>query len=128
MPIEPVTPEAQWATGVESRVIEDITQRQQRGIAKYGTTVEDNPLALKQWVQHFYEELLDGAVYAKKVIEKIEEIDQRIGAEFVLIDTARMQLLTHLDVLGHRYPQIREDLEKMRPIVLSLPTIDDGKV
>lgn len=125
MPIEPATSEP---TGVEARVIADIAERQQRGIAKYGTTVEDNPLLLKQWAQHFYEELLDGAVYAKKVIEKIDEIDQRIGAEFVMIDTARMQLLTHLDVLGHRYPAIREDLEKMRPIVLGLPTIEDGKV
>ena len=105
-----------------------ITERQQRGIAKYGTTVEDNPLALRQWAQHFYEELLDGAVYAKKVIEKIAEIDQRIGSEFVLIDTARMQLLTHLDVLAHRHPALREDLEKMRPIVLSLPCAEDGKV
>lgn len=125
MPIEPVTPQA---SGVESRVIADITERQQRGIAKYGTSVEDNPLALKQWAQHFYEELLDGSVYAKKVIEKIDEIDQRIGAEFVMINTARMQLLTHLDVLGNRYPAIRSDLEKMRPIVLTLPTIEDWKV
>ena len=128
MPIEPATTEAQSATGVEARVIADITKRQQRGIAKYGMSVEDNPLALRQWVQHFYEDLLDGAVYAKKIIEKIDEIDQRIGSEFVQIDTARMQLLTHLDVLGHRYPAMREDLEKMRPIVLALPTDEDGRV
>ena len=128
MPIEPIAPGVTVATGVEHRVIADITERQQRGIAKYGTTVEDNPLALRQWAQHFYEELLDASVYAKKVIEKIEEIDHRIGAEFVLIDTARLQLLTHLDVLGHRYPAMREDLEKMRPIVLSLPSAEDGKV
>jgi hypothetical protein len=127
MPIESPA-EGSTPTGVEARVISDIAERQQRGIAKYGMTVEDNPLAMRQWLQHFYEELLDGAVYAKKCIEKIDEIDQRLGSEFVMIDTARMQLLTHLDVLGHQYPALRESLEKMRPIVLSLPTIEDGKV
>ena len=124
MPIESPA-EQHLATGVEARVFVDIAERQQRGIAKYGVTVEDNPLAMRQWLQHFYEDLLDGAVYAKTCIEKIDEIDRRMGAEFLLIDTARMQLLTHLDVLGHQFPEMREHLEKMRPIVLSLPAIKD---
>ena len=57
------------ASGIEGKVCEDIAQRQQKGIVKYGTTVEDNPLTRKEWLQHAYEEALDLAVYLKKLIE-----------------------------------------------------------
>lgn len=59
-------------TGVEARICKDITSRQQLGIQKYGTTVEENPLSLKDWLQHAYEESLDTAVYLKVAIEKIQ--------------------------------------------------------
>jgi len=57
---------------IESSVCDDILKRQQLGIAKYGTTVAQNPLELKQWLQHQYEELLDAAVYCKRAIQEIE--------------------------------------------------------
>ena len=43
----------------ETQVCEDIKNRQQLGINKYGTTVAQNPLELRQWLQHSYEEKLD---------------------------------------------------------------------
>lgn len=55
-------------SGVEAEVCADIAARQQKGIAKYGTTVAANPLSLEQWLQHAYEECLDQAVYLKKCI------------------------------------------------------------
>lgn len=61
------------ATGIELAVCHDIEQRQQRGISKYGMTVSDNPLDLKQWLQHAYEECLDQAVYLKKAIQELEK-------------------------------------------------------
>ena len=61
------------AQGTEARVIFDIMQRQQRGIEKYGTTVEENPLPLRDWLQHQYEELLDAAVYCRRAIDEIEK-------------------------------------------------------
>lgn len=39
------------ATGTEARVCEMIASRQRLGIAKYGQTVANNPLALRQWLQ-----------------------------------------------------------------------------
>ena len=63
-----VVPLASAASGVEAEVCADIAARQARGIAKYGTTVEANPLSLEQWLQHAYEECLDQAVYLKKCI------------------------------------------------------------
>lgn len=62
------------ATGTESRVCEDIAKRQAAGVAKYGTTVEANPLSLIQWHQHLYEELLDAAVYQRRIIEKLKSM------------------------------------------------------
>ena len=60
-------------TGIEALVCADIARRQQLGIKKYGVTVRDNPLTLKQWLQHRYEELLDDAIYTKRAIEEIEK-------------------------------------------------------
>jgi hypothetical protein len=60
-------------TGTEARVCEDIARRQQLGISKYGTTVSENPLPLKQWLQHAYEETLDKAIYLKRSIEELED-------------------------------------------------------
>lgn len=59
------------ATGIEAQVCADIAARQQRGIQKYGTTVQDNPLPLKAWLQHAYEEALDHAIYLKRAIAEL---------------------------------------------------------
>lgn len=48
------------AEGTEKRVCDYIAARQQFGKRKYGTTVEANPLELRQWLQHMLDELLDG--------------------------------------------------------------------
>jgi hypothetical protein len=61
------------AAGIEAKVCDDIVERQQRGIAKYGTTVADNPLTVREWVQHAYEECLDQAVYLRKLIEELDK-------------------------------------------------------
>ena len=57
-------------TGIEAQVCADIAARQKKGIAKYGTTVEQNPANLAQWLQHAYEECLDQAVYLRRAIEE----------------------------------------------------------
>lgn len=59
-------------TGTEARVCELIAKRQQLGIAKYGTTVEWNPLTLRQWLQHALEEALDMSVYLARALEELD--------------------------------------------------------
>jgi hypothetical protein len=68
MPPTPITPQ-----GTEAEVCADIAQRQLMGINKYGTTVAKNPLELKQWLQHAYEESLDLAIYLKRSIQEIDK-------------------------------------------------------
>jgi hypothetical protein len=65
-------PDATIATGTEARVCADIAERQKRGISKYGATVEQNPLSMRQWLQHLYEEKLDACVYIKRIIEELD--------------------------------------------------------
>ena len=60
------------ATGTELEVCRDIAARQQLGLKKYGTSVRDNPLELREWIQHCYEETLDKVVYLKRILEEME--------------------------------------------------------
>lgn len=54
-------------------VREDLHQRSQHGIAKYGTTLAGNPIGLQAWLQHAYEEALDFACYLKRAMAETPE-------------------------------------------------------
>mgnify|MGYP001578582274 CR=1 FL=1 len=60
------------ATGTEARVCELIARRQQFGLGKYGTSVADNPLTLREWLVHQQLELADALVYATRAIEEMD--------------------------------------------------------
>jgi hypothetical protein len=55
---------------------QDLTQREQKGLDTYGTTVDRKDLTTEQWMQHLYEELLDAAVYIKKLKEDHIEVSE----------------------------------------------------
>ena len=65
------------------KVINDLQHREARGIEKYGTTMDRTDLKQKDWQQHLYEELLDAALYCKKMqepsiaIKACEEFDNK---------------------------------------------------
>lgn len=59
-------------SGIEALVCADIARRQKLGIMKYGQTVADNPLPLRAWLQHGYEEALDLAVYLRRSMAEID--------------------------------------------------------
>ena len=56
----------------ERLVAGDILTRQQHGLNKYGTSVANNPLTQRQWLQHAYEEALDLAVYLKRLMQDMD--------------------------------------------------------
>lgn len=58
----------QTQKGCEERVIAKIIQRQKRGIAKYGLTMERTDLRKVDWLRHAQEEALDLAVYLERLI------------------------------------------------------------
>jgi hypothetical protein len=57
----------------EQQVCQDILARQQVGIQKYGTTMASNPLPLREWLQHAYEECLDQALYLKRAMQEMDK-------------------------------------------------------
>lgn len=61
--------------GIEAMVCTEIAARQGKGVAKYGTTVAENPLSLREWLQHALEECLDQAVYLRRAIAEIDAQD-----------------------------------------------------
>lgn len=63
------------ATGTEARVCALVAQRQAFGINKYGTTVAQNPLSLRQWLTHALEESLDLSVYLMRSIEQLDRME-----------------------------------------------------
>jgi hypothetical protein len=58
---------------VVEAVRNDLLERSKLGIKKYNTTLVDNPLSLKEWLQHAYEECLDQANYLKRAIMELEK-------------------------------------------------------
>ena len=56
---------------VES-VINEFKSRSERGIKKYGTTLQENELSPLEWLKHLQEELMDAVLY----IEKVKQINK----------------------------------------------------
>lgn len=52
---------------------EMLLQRSIVGLAKYGVTTDNNPLELREWLQHALEEALDMANYLQAAISKLDQ-------------------------------------------------------
>jgi hypothetical protein len=63
--------------GTEARICTEIAARQQMGINKYGTTVAENPIGLREWLVHAKQEALDQAIYLQRAIEEIDAQEGR---------------------------------------------------
>ena len=48
-------------------LISEFANREQRGLQKYGTTMDRTDLKFSEWLQHFKEELMDGLLYLQKI-------------------------------------------------------------
>ena len=53
--------------GIVKRVIDAFKKRSERGLEKYGTTLERNDLTNLEWLQHLQEELMDATLYIEKL-------------------------------------------------------------
>ena len=49
-------------------VIADLRRRELKGLETYGTTMDRTDLNHEEWLNHLYEEVLDSALYLKKII------------------------------------------------------------
>jgi hypothetical protein len=59
------------------KIVEDVIakyrQRSEVGIAKYGTTLEDNKATLIEWLTHLQEELMDATLYIEKLKSDLDK-------------------------------------------------------
>ena len=84
-----------------------LLQRSLIGILKYGATTDENPLSLRDWLQHALEEALDMANYLQAAIGKLDakkplDINTlKLMHDDHLIQTLRasQEQLTELEVL-----------------------------
>lgn len=52
---------------IVEKVIEAFRKRSERGLEKYGTTLDRNDLTNLEWLQHLQEELMDATLYIEKL-------------------------------------------------------------
>lgn len=59
---------------IEESVISKIRDRQDRGLSKYGVSMERKDLTRLAWLKHAQEEAMDLAVYLEKLIQEEQEV------------------------------------------------------
>jgi hypothetical protein len=60
-------------------IINDLIDREEKGLKDYLTTMDRTDLTELEWLQHAYEEALDLSIYLKKLIKiKTNENAKRI--------------------------------------------------
>lgn len=104
---------------VEQAVIDRIHQRREVGLKKYGVSVADNPLTREQWLRHLQEELLDGAIYAEKLLRDEQpparQWDEGQVADLMAENARLREDAARLDwVLGHCEVEYSRDAMSLR--------------
>ena len=95
----------------------DLARRAEVGLAKYGTTVADNPLTHEQWLRHAYEEALDLAVYLRRLMGQAPA------------EAMRERVLFAIDVYhAHEtHPRVVEALADLRRVVANMREAPDAQ-
>jgi len=57
---------------IEDEVCKKIQQRADVGKKKYGVTMEEEVLSIREWLNHLQQELMDGCVYIEKLLGMVE--------------------------------------------------------
>ena len=59
-------------SAIEDNVCKKIKARSDVGKKKYGVTMEEEMLSMREWLVHLQEELMDAAVYVEKLLGMVE--------------------------------------------------------
>ena len=59
---------------IVDEVIGDFKSRSERGVEKYGTTLERTDIHLLGWLKHLREELMDATLYLQRLKEEISSL------------------------------------------------------
>jgi hypothetical protein len=61
-------------------VIKDIASRAELGLAKYNKTMDREDLTASDWCQNLYEEILDSALYVKRLKKDMLAMEEELRA------------------------------------------------
>ena len=59
-------------SSIEDEVCKKIQARSDVGKEKYGVTMEEEILSIREWLNHLQQELMDAAVYVEKLLGIVE--------------------------------------------------------
>ena len=59
-------------SAIEDNVCKKIKALSDVGKKKYGVTMEEEILSMREWLVHLQEELMDAAVYVEKLLGMVE--------------------------------------------------------
>jgi len=54
---------------IEDDVCAKIQARSDKGVAKYGVTMEREDLSITEWLTHLQEEMMDAILYVEKLLQ-----------------------------------------------------------
>jgi hypothetical protein len=61
---------------IVEQVVNKFNERSQRGIEKYGTTLDRDDLSIEEWLDHAIEESMDFILYLYKIKTEIKKWEQ----------------------------------------------------
>jgi len=67
------TKQIEFRDPVVERVVTKFVSRSDVGFKKYGVTLEQDPAAMFEWLNHLQEELMDAVLYLQKAKEVYTE-------------------------------------------------------
>lgn len=77
---------------IEDEVCEEIQDRAAKGLAKYGVSMERGDLDIHEWLQHLLEELLDAAVYVKRLQKEYAEMTENLDEVLALTEEIKEKM------------------------------------
>ena len=77
---------------IEDEVCEEILARAEKGLNKYGVSMERDDLDIHEWLQHLLEELLDAAVYVKRLQKEYREMEKDLDKVIALTEEINRKL------------------------------------
>ena len=77
---------------IEDEVCEEILTRAEKGLNKYGVSMERDDLDTGEWLQHLLEELLDAAVYVKRLQKEYAEMVENLDKVLALTEEIKEKM------------------------------------
>ena len=77
---------------IEDKVCEKIQQRAEVGKSKYGVTMEEEVLSIREWLNHLQQELMDASVYVEKLLGLVEWVNVTSAKQTTTVRSVRTAL------------------------------------